>query len=335
MATVGMAVQGVSNQFTVTLAPILEMIANDFKEAAMQTGGFKEEGIAAVEGIAGAVGFLGNAFRGVEIALAGLDVGFQTLKTGALGIGAIFSDEMAAAADQAAGDMAVSIDELNAKLMEPLPSEVIDGYIDKLTDERILDAKRTQLETMNELDNQAGIQRIQKEEEIQSAMAQIRQSWGKQQTGAVSKMFGDLSTLQQSGNKKMFEVGKAAARAQTVMSTYEGAQKAYTSLAGIPIVGPALGAAAAAAAIAAGGIRLQAINSTSFGGGGSVSAGAASAAPAAASAPAAAAPQPQAQQVEISGINAGDMFTGEQLFGLIDKLNEAGEDGKTLNVSVA
>lgn len=335
MATVGLAVKGVSNQFTVTLAPVLEMIANDFKEAAIQTGGFKQEGIAAVEGVASAVGFLGNAFRGVEIALAGLDVGFQTLKTGALGIGAIFSDEMAAAADQAAGDMALSIDELNAKLMEPLPSEVIDGYIEKLTDERILDAKKTQLETMNELDAQAGATRIQKEEEIQSAMANIRKSWGKQQTGAVSKMFGDLSTLQQSGNKKMFEVGKAAARAQTVMSTYEGAQKAYTSLAGIPIIGPALGVAAAGAAIAAGGIRLQAINSTSFGGGGTVSAGSAGAAAPAAAATTPAAPAPQAQQVEISGINAGDMFTGEQLFGLIDKLNEAGEDGKTLNVSVA
>jgi hypothetical protein len=335
MGNISLAVKGVSNQLTVTLAPILELIANDFKKAAIQTGGFKEEGVAAVQGVASAVGFLGNAFRGVEIALAGLDVGFQTLKTGALGIGAIFSDEMAAAADQAAGDMAVSIDELNAKLMEPLPSEVIDGYIAKLTDERILDAKKTQLETMNELDAQAGATRVQKEEEIQSAMARIRQSWGKKQTSAVSTMFSDLSTLQQSGNKKMFEVGKAAARAQTVMSTYEGAQKAYTSLAGIPIIGPALGVAAAGAAIAAGGIRLQAINSTSFGGGGSVSAGAASAAPAAASAPAAAAPQPQAQQVEISGINAGDMFSGEQLFGLIDKLNEAGEDGKTLNVSVA
>lgn len=337
MATVGLAVKGVSNQFTVTLAPVLEMIANDFKEAAIQTGGFKEEGIAAVQGVASAVGFLGNAFRGIEVAIAGLDVGFQTLKTGALGIGAIFSDEMAAAADQAAGDMAMSIDELNAKLMEPLPSEVIDGYIAKLTDERILEAKKTQLQVMNDLDAQAGATRIQKEEEVQSAMAQIRQSWGKQQTGAVSKMFGDLSTLQQSGNKKMFEVGKAAARAQTVMSTYEGAQKAYTALAGIPIVGPALGVAAASAAIAAGGIRLQAINSTSFGGGGSVSAGAAGSTPsveaaATSSVPTASSP---AQQVVLSGVNASDLYSGDQLFGLIEALNEAGEDGKTLNVSVA
>lgn len=336
MATVGLAVKGVSNQFTVTLAPILEAIANDFKEAAIQTGGFKTQGIEAVQGVAKAVGLLGNAFRGIEVIIDGLDVGLSSIKAGWLELGGLFSDSMAQAAQVAQQETTAAVAELNATLMEPLPSEVIDGYIAKLTDQRIIDAKRTQVEQLAELDAQAGAQRIAKEEEIQSAMSQIQQSWGKQETAAVKTMFSDLSTLQQSGNKKMFEIGKAAARAQTVMSTYEGAQKAYTSLAGIPVVGPALGVAAAGAAIAAGGIRLQAINSTSFGGGGSVSAGAAGGG-SAATPTAAAAPQQQqaSQSVVLSGVNAGDMFSGEQLFGLIDKLNEAGEDGKTLNVRVA
>lgn len=47
-------------------------------------------------------------------------------------------------------------------------------------------------------------------------------------------------------------IGKAAAVASTAIKTYEGATAAYASLAGIPIVGPGLGAVAAAAAIAAG-----------------------------------------------------------------------------------
>lgn len=85
---------------------------------------------------------------------------------------------------------------------------------------------------------------------------------------AVGQALSDLSTLMNSESRKMFEVGKAAAIAQTVMSTYEGAQKAYTALAGIPVVGPALGAAAAAAAIAGGVARVQSIRSQSFGGGG-------------------------------------------------------------------
>lgn len=45
---------------------------------------------------------------------------------------------------------------------------------------------------------------------------------------------------------------KAIAIAQTTMDTYQSAQKAYNSLAGIPYVGPVLGGVAAAAAVAAG-----------------------------------------------------------------------------------
>lgn len=330
MATVGMAVDGVAQQFTVALAPILEDIAVQFQEAAIQSGGFKEQAIDAVNSIASAVGFLGNAFRGIEVAVAALDIGFQTLKTGALGIGAIFSDSMADAADRAVADMATSVDEMNALLMEPLPSETIEAYIASFTDPAILEAKQMQVDQMKAIDETEAMERIAREEQTQSAMAQIRQAWGKQQTSAVSQMFGDLATLMQSGSKKQFEIGKAAARAQTVMSTYEGAQKAYTSLAGIPIVGPALGAAAAAAAVAAGGIRLQAINSTSFGSG-SVSAGASGSASAGATGAAQAAPQPeQTRTMRIEQLDPNALVSGSFINTMAEKLVEFQQDGGRL-----
>lgn len=68
-------------------------------------------------------------------------------------------------------------------------------------------------------------------------------------------------------SRKAFEIGKAAAISQTIISTYEAAQKSYSALAGIPIVGPALGAAAAVAAIAGGMARVSAIRNQSFGSG--------------------------------------------------------------------
>jgi hypothetical protein len=64
-----------------------------------------------------------------------------------------------------------------------------------------------------------------------------------------------------------FEAYKAIAIAETIIDTYKGAQAAFSSLAGIPIIGPILGAAAAAAAIAAGMARVQAISSQQPGGG--------------------------------------------------------------------
>jgi hypothetical protein len=71
--------------------------------------------------------------------------------------------------------------------------------------------------------------------------------------------------------KKAFKRSKALAIADTVISTYAGAQKAFTSLAGVGPVGPVLGAIAAAAAIAAGLAKIAAIKKTTFqgtGGGG-------------------------------------------------------------------
>ena len=61
-----------------------------------------------------------------------------------------------------------------------------------------------------------------------------------------------ISQLQNAKNKEMAAVGKAAAIATATVDTYKAANAAYSAMAGIPIVGPALGAAAAAAAIATG-----------------------------------------------------------------------------------
>ena len=66
---------------------------------------------------------------------------------------------------------------------------------------------------------------------------------------------------------KQTAVGKAAAISEATINTYLGAQKAYASLSGIPIVGPGLGIAAAAAAIIAGLKNVREISKTKTPGG--------------------------------------------------------------------
>jgi len=366
-------VESLALKFGAELSPIIKDLSDRFQEAAIESGGFKDEAISAVEGVATAVGFVSNSFRGIEVAIKGAKIGFEGLSLGVnifatkmvenidwavqqgmatinnlidlankipgIDIGKLvvgkstIAESMRAGLDEAKANMATSLVEMNALLMEPLPSETIEAYIASFTDPAILEAKQAQVNQFKAIDEQDAMERIAREEQTQSAMAQIRQAWGKQQTSAVSQMFGDLATLMQSGSKKQFEIGKAAARAQTVMSTYEGAQKAYTALAGIPIVGPGLGAAAAAAAIAAGGIRLQAINSTSFGGGGSVSAGGAGGAVSADSGGQAQAQAPaQDRTIRIEGFDSGQLFTGDQLNSLAEKLVEYQDDGFRLVV---
>lgn len=71
----------------------------------------------------------------------------------------------------------------------------------------------------------------------------------KQETvAAVGDAFGNLSKIVGEDTK----AGKAFAIAKTTIDTYSSAIAAYRSLAGIPVVGPALGAIAAAAAVAGG-----------------------------------------------------------------------------------
>lgn len=92
-----------------------------------------------------------------------------------------------------------------------------------------------------ELDTQYGAERAKLDEQLNKK---------RQQTMATA--LNNLASLQNSSNKKMAAVGKAAAIAQATIDTYKAANGAYSAMASIPYVGPALAVAAAAAAIAAG-----------------------------------------------------------------------------------
>ena len=69
---------------------------------------------------------------------------------------------------------------------------------------------------------------------------------------------------QEEADEKMEEVKKIQS-AQALINTFSSAVSAYQSMAGIPFVGPALGAAAAAAAIASGLAQVKAINAVKKG----------------------------------------------------------------------
>src|SRR3990172_1066137 len=89
--------------------------------------------------------------------------------------------------------------------------------------------------------------------------------------GSVSGMMQNLSASTDSSHRSIFETMKAFSIAETAIKTYQGAMEASSALAGIPIVGPALGAAAAAAVMAAGAARVANIKATSPGGATSIS----------------------------------------------------------------
>jgi hypothetical protein len=169
-------------------------------------------------------------------------------------------------------------------------------------------------------------QMYQDEKRNQDAHRMLWESSWKGKAKITSDILDNLSTLMNSKSRKMFEIGKVAATSGAIIDTIVAAQRSYTALAGIPVVGPALGAAAAGAAILAGMVRVQQIQSTSFGGGGG--AGGGGAGPGVAGTPQ---PAEVINQTNVDVSLQGSSFTGDQVRGLISSINGAISDGAKLN----
>jgi hypothetical protein len=94
--------------------------------------------------------------------------------------------------------------------------------------------------------------------------AELKHQVDQAELAATASILGSATTLFDQASNEY----KILASAQTLISTYSAAQKAFESQAVIPIIGPELGALAAAAAIAAGLANLAQINGVEFAEGG-------------------------------------------------------------------
>lgn len=107
---------------------------------------------------------------------------------------------------------------------------------------------------------------LEDERKFGTEIASMKQFLNSSEVQGVKEVSGQLMALQNSKNSKMKAVGKAAAHTNAAIATAEGAIKAYTSLAGIPIIGPGLGIAAAAMLVAYG-VEQQSMIASMAGGG--------------------------------------------------------------------
>ena len=148
-------------------------------------------------------------------------------------------------------------------------------------------------------------------------------SWNEQLALTVGKI-GEITAAAASGSKAMFNINKAAAIANALLKAKESVTSAYAF--GSKIGGPPLGAAMAGLAAAATAAQVSAIRSQQFGGGGSVSAGG-SASAVAPTQTAAAGGAGMAQTITIQGVNSGDLFSGDAVRTLIDRLIDAQRNG--------
>ena len=99
------------------------------------------------------------------------------------------------------------------------------------------------------------------EDDYAKAIKDIQEEADKKRLDSYESTLGDTTSALKTALGENNALYKAAAITQTIIDTYKGAQAAFSALAPIPIVGPALGGAAAAAAIAAGLARVGQIRS--------------------------------------------------------------------------
>lgn len=212
----------------------------------------------------------------------------------------------------------------NEKLLADLET-LSDGNQQKLlTDEEYLIQK---MDLQKRFDDEAKEQ-AQKAADKQTA---IEVAAARARLNVASGAFGNLSTLMNTENKKLFEIGKIAALAQATIDGYAAVQSSYAQ--GAKIGGPAVGAAFAATAAVATAVQISGIASTSFGGGGG-----------SVSAPGGGAPS-VSDQTTSGGAGSNDtsrslliqgdfssesLFTGDAVRSLIEKIAEQQADGFTV-----
>jgi hypothetical protein len=367
MATIGLAVDGVVSQFTVALAPMLEAVAVLFQEAAIESGGFKEEAQSAANGVATAVGFVADQFNRVGIAIDAIKVAFKAVQASSLAFAgnvggyldqlimgfktsinevitmanAIVPIDMAllvvGGSDVVAGikdaaiaanqELGIAIENLKTNYAAPVPSEVIDEFILSLGHERIIEAEILKNDQLSEIERSAKDQSIRTEAEKLSALDKLRASWETTGRKGTQQFFGDLSTLTQVGNKNLFNIGKAAAAANIAIGTQQSASDAYKWGSAF---GPGFAAAAAGAALVAGAVRLSALKSVSYGGGGG---GGGSAGGAVAQAPQVQQQAPeQRRTVSVQSLDPNSLVSGSMVNSIAEQLVELQNDGFKLVV---
>lgn len=150
--------------------------------------------------------------------------------------------------------------------------------------------------------------------------AQKRQQWQTAQA-FFGNALDQMAQGQGKAAKVAKEINKARALWQIAQDTRSAAMGAYSALAGIPIIGPALGIAAAGAAIVFGGVQAKAVMSDAPAGGGSAGGvSIPSVAPVSSQQP----QQPEVKQRTTYQFPADSIMTGRQV---VDFMNQARSDG--------
>lgn len=355
--------QAMANRISVELAPLLVKASEEMDSFINGAGTLEDVVGQSMNGVVAAAGFVGDAFRGVEVIVKGVEVGMWGISAAALSLGASFSDALLQPAIDANVAFGEATDELQRKMTAAIPSESLKKWVSeveaasvKVAEAKVIAGTSTEFEADEDPEIIAARARYEqllieqeayelaksgktaeyKEGELQTleqfnaAVLALEEQQTQNRLALAGDMFGNLSTLMNTKNKELFEVGKIAAISQAVINGYSSVISSFKH--GSEIGGPYVGAAFAATAAVATGVQIANLSSTSFGSKSKPSAASVGAPSTAASAPQAAAPQEQRRTISIESLDPSALFTGQSLTNLATELVNFQNDGFQLVV---
>ena len=132
------------------------------------------------------------------------------------------------------------------------------------TRQAIIDTAKSSLSALADLNEAFGGESVERQNKIDDLLLQASETKDQSEKESLEKKAKALGKIQDREGKKQFQRGKALSIAQALISTYESATAAFSSLAGIPVVGVGLGIAAASAAVVAGLANVKKIKSQTY-----------------------------------------------------------------------
>ena len=249
--------EGLGNQLAVAFSPLVEEVANNFRQAALDNEDFGTIGQRVAQAMVTAYGKLAdglffvrlgfkmlgvNMLKVARVLLEKIDPAFQFIidkynkVAEFFGMDLIPQDKIQNSIDGLTSKIETGLDEISVLLNTPLPSEGIQATFDNIVAsarraaEEIAEKKKDLVPTPDpdELQKTVGfMERIQ----IESGkrLVAFEQKNAFERTQAVTGELGTMFSAVASNNKKMFAMNKALGIAQAIMNTSEAATLAYKS----------------------------------------------------------------------------------------------------------
>lgn len=291
MTRAGSAFKGFSNSIAVEMAPLVTTFADMFTDATADSKGFRKEVVNGMEAIAISAGYANNALRGMHVIFKGLQIGATAvagtvpktlnwvwekyawvrnkLVPKSLEIDPKKS-EIGIVAQEATNAMTRLLAETDALLKKDLPTDKIKEFFAEVRRESDETAKKI---AQDAIATQEAVKdeftwwndTPDKPKDDDPLGVEEKEFTMRDHFSYSKSFFADMATLSQHGNKRLAEIGKAAAKINIGISTTEAAMNNYKWASSWG--GPAAGAIAAAAAVTAGLMRLRQLEQGGIGGG--------------------------------------------------------------------